>query len=93
MRILLDTNVVLDFLLKREPWFSQAANFWQAIERELVRGYVSATTVTDIFYIARRSGGLAVAHAAVRECLAAFDICPVDRHALEQAAALPEIRD
>ena len=89
MRILLDTNVVLDVLLKREPWVTDAATIWQASDEGRVTGYLVASTLTDIFYIARKLVGLAAARAAVEVCLAAFEICTVDRQALEQATLLP----
>jgi predicted nucleic acid-binding protein len=53
MRVLLDTNVVLDVLLKREPWVAEAQILWQANDDGSVAGYVVATTLTNIFYIAR----------------------------------------
>ena|SRR2546421_12809489 len=89
MQILLDTNVVLDVLLKREPWVTDAAAIWQASDEGRVTGYLVASTLTDIFYIARKLVGLAVARDAMDVCLAAFEICIVDRQALEQAAHSP----
>ena len=52
-------------------------------------GYVLASMLTDIFYVARRAVDVQAAHAAVQTCLAAFEIIPVDREALEQAEKLP----
>jgi predicted nucleic acid-binding protein len=54
MKILIDTNVVLDFLLQREPFFQDTERLFQAVGNGEVVGYVTATTLTDIFYIARR---------------------------------------
>ena len=89
MRALLDTNIVLDIILRREPWFSQSAAFREALRAGLITGYASAAAVTDIYYIARRLAGLAVAHTAVETCLAAFEICAVNRGILERAVARP----
>ncbi len=89
MRILLDTNIVLDVLLKREPWVTQASALWQANDEGEITGFLCASTLNDIFYVARPIKGLADARAAVRLCLRAFEICIVDRHTLEQADALP----
>ncbi len=52
-------------------------------------GCLTASTLTDIFYISRKIKGLDVARDAVRICLDAFAICIVDRQALEQAIDLP----
>jgi predicted nucleic acid-binding protein len=54
VRVLIDTNVVLDYLLEREPFLQDAEALFQAIASEQGVGYVTATTLTDIFYIARR---------------------------------------
>ena len=89
MRVLLDTNVVLDRVLEREPWFGDSTAFWQLIRQLEIRGIVPASAVTDVFYVVRRQTNLAVADHAVRECLNSFEIWTVDRTVLEQAAALP----
>jgi predicted nucleic acid-binding protein len=86
MRILIDTNVVLDFLLQRDPFFQDAERLFQAISQDRVVGYVTATTLTDIFYIARRhTKSIEKARLAVSETLTAMAVCPVDRGVLETA--------
>ena len=50
MRVLIDTNVLLDFLLQRELFFQDAERLFQAIDSGQIFGYVTATTLTDIFY-------------------------------------------
>lgn len=54
MKLLIDTNVVLDVLLKREPFFHAAADVLSLAQRNEVREYVSASAVTNIYYIAKR---------------------------------------
>ncbi len=88
-RTLIDTNVLLDLVLEREPWLADERDFWQALEDGHIVGCVSAAAVTDVFYIVRRAAGLAAAHAAVQHCLDIFEIIPVDRATLVQAVALP----
>ncbi len=88
MRILLDTNIVLDFLLEREPFLQDADRVFQAIENNQIVGYVSATTLTNIFYIARKqTRSVERAREIVSETLTATVICPVDRAILEAAFA------
>jgi predicted nucleic acid-binding protein len=53
MRILFDTNVLLDALLAREPFVKDAALLLEAIESGQIEGFMSATTVTDV--LSRRS--------------------------------------
>jgi predicted nucleic acid-binding protein len=86
VRVLVDTNVVLDFLLEREPFLQDADALFQAIASGQVVSYVSATTLTDIFYIARRqTHSVERARQAVSMTLAVMEICSVDRAVLEVA--------
>ena len=89
MRVLIDTNVVLDVLLKREPWAADAAGVWRLCLEGTVTGYISASSCTDIFYIARRHTDRERARIAVRLCLDTFAVCPIDQSTLEMAYMLP----
>lgn len=92
MRVLLDTNIILDVLLDREPFVTDAQALFEAIEDRRVEGYVTATTLTDIFYIVRKSKGIQIAKEAVSRLLATMKICPVNRRIL-QAAILSNLSD
>lgn len=89
MRLLLDTNVVLDVLLARELWVAEAQALWQANDEGRLQGYIPASTLTDLFYIVRRATDLPRARAAVVVCLDAFAICSIGRRTLEEALTLP----
>lgn len=54
MKVLFDTNVILDILLKRVPHYKDAAKIIVLAEKGYILGYMSASSVTDIFYIARK---------------------------------------
>ena len=88
MRVLVDTNIVLDGLLEREPFVRDAKALIEAIEVEQIEGYVTATTLTNIFYTVRRqTRSIELARQAVSETLALMEVCPVNRHILEAAFA------
>lgn len=88
VRVLVDTNVVLDQLLRRTPWFEEAQTFWAARDAEQIIAYLPASTLTDIFYIGRRQIGTDGARSAVARCLREFGILAVYRAILESANAL-----
>lgn len=88
MRILLDTNVVLDVLLRRDPWQAEASTLWRAVDDGQVTAYVTATTLTDIFFVARKLTDTVRARQSVQVCLDAFNVGTVDRAVLERAQAL-----
>lgn len=88
MRVLVDTNIVLDGLLEREPFVRDAKALIEAIEVEQIEGYVTATTLTNIFYIVRRqTRSIELARQAVSETLTLMEVCLVDRAILEAAFA------
>ena len=89
MNVLIDTNIILDFLLQREPFFLDADQLFQKIDAGDVVGYVTATTLTDIFYIARRqTGSINLAKQAITDILIALVVCPVDQIVLETALTM-----
>ena len=55
MRLMIDTNIILDVLLKREPFYTQSRTVLDLCEKRQISGFVSASSVTDIFYIIRRT--------------------------------------
>ncbi|ADI62885.1 conserved hypothetical protein ['Nostoc azollae' 0708] len=90
MKVLIDNNIIvmLDFLLHREPFRQDAEELFQAIDSGRIIGYVTATTLTDIFYIARRhTRSIEQARQAVLETLTVMMVCPVNRTILEWAFA------
>ena len=54
MRIMCDTNVLLDVLLDRAPFADASAEVLALCENRTVEGFVSASCVTDIFYLVRK---------------------------------------
>ena len=58
MKILLDTNVILDFFLSREPGGASARRIFELVYQEKISAYATANCITDIYYIvAKRLGG------------------------------------
>ena len=87
-RIFLDTNVILDFFLEREPFYFDALKLWAACEEGAVDGYVSALTITNVHYIAQRIKNPTTAMIAVRGILDVFNVVPLDKELLRRAADL-----
>jgi predicted nucleic acid-binding protein len=89
MKVLLDTNVILDVLLQRGPWLAEAAAVWQASREGRLECCLTASALTDVYYICRKLVGPEAARQVVRTCLDELTLLPVDRAALEHAFALP----
>ena len=54
MKLLIDTNIVLDVLLQREPFFRDAVKVMNLAQYDDVHEYVSASAITDIYCIAHK---------------------------------------
>ncbi len=54
MRLLIDTNVFLDVLTQREPFYAHSKAVLDLCESKKVQGFLSASSVTDIFYLIHR---------------------------------------
>lgn len=88
MRLLFDTNVVLDLMLDREPYAAASAEVLSRVEAGELTGCICATTVTTIHYLATRAIGAERALTEVRKLLSLFEIAPVSRTVLETALDL-----
>lgn len=55
MKVMIDTNIVLDVFLQREPFFHSSYEIMKQSALEKLEGFVSASAATDIFYLLRRS--------------------------------------
>ena len=54
MRTLLDTNVVVDVLQRREPWFSDGRKIFYSIANKQIIGCITAKEAADIYYFSRK---------------------------------------
>jgi predicted nucleic acid-binding protein len=78
MRILIDTNVILDVLLDREPHVQASAAVWTALEKGSSRGMLAAHAVTTIHYLIRKQAGNTKATRAMASILSVFKVAAVD---------------
>ena len=85
MKVLFDTNVILDVMLLREPFFKSSALLLAEIERKNIEGFVCSTTVTTIHYLVEKTKGRKVALSQIESLLKIFQVTPVDKSCLESA--------
>ncbi len=86
MKILLDTNVVLDVLLARKPFVFNAREIMALIEQKEVQGYLCATSMTTIHYLMQKSTDKTKADSLIITLLKLFDIAPVTKDTLHYAS-------
>lgn len=83
MKIFVDTNILLDVLTRREPFYEHSAIIWSLVEERIVEGYISAISVNNVFYISKKLKGLEYAQKLVDKLLKDFHIVAVDYEVLK----------
>ena len=54
MRMLIDTNVIMDVLVGREPFLQHSQYVVKLCTNRVIQGYIAAHTITNLFYILRK---------------------------------------
>jgi predicted nucleic acid-binding protein len=85
LKILFDTNIVLDVLMDRMPFSDAATVLFSKVEDGSVIGYLCGTTITTVYYLAAKTIGTARAQEEIKKILSLFEVAPVNRHVLESA--------
>lgn len=85
MNIFIDTNVLLDVLNNRMPYYADSSSVWTLIEKARFDGYISAINFNNIYYISRKVSK----PSAIRKTLSLlrdiFKIVPLDEQIVAQA--------
>ena len=55
MKLLIDTCVIIDALQKREPFYINAEKIFLEIAQNKYEGFITAKSITDIYYLTRRN--------------------------------------
>ena len=55
MKILIDTNILIDFFARREPFFEDAVKIFELCQKEIVEGSIAAHSIVDMAYILRKN--------------------------------------
>lgn len=85
MKTLFDTNVILDVLLDREPFSTEASLLLSKVENSEIIGFICATSVTTIYYLISKALERKAASQHIHSLLSLFVIAPVNRVVLENA--------
>ncbi|WP_457639982.1 PIN domain-containing protein [Persephonella sp.] len=88
MRVLFDTNVILDLLLDRKPFSEYSAVIISEVEKGKITGVLSAATITTIYYLVSKSLNKKEADKSIDMIFSLFEIAPVNRVVLETAKNL-----
>lgn len=85
MKVLFDTNIILDILLDRQPFSEPASILLSKVERSEMDGFLCATTITTIHYLLSRHLNKEQAVSGINSIMALFAIASVNRLVIEDA--------
>ena len=89
MKALIDTNVILDFFLSREPHTANANRLFEMIYKDEIAGFATANSITDVYYVTTKKLGENAAREAIRELIKILGIIAVDGNDCTNALSLP----
>ncbi len=93
MRVLIDTNIILDWLMTREPFQEKAKNIMETCFFGDMDGYVTAHTLSDIFYILRKDFDVDKRKKLLLLLCEHLQIIPEDKNAIRQVLECEKWRD
>ena len=93
--ILLDTNVVLDFAMKRGEHYAPALEVMKEIASGRLHARVSASQVTDMYYFLEKKFSHEEAVRAIADLIGSIHILRVDEYIIKSALAsgMPDFED
>ena len=89
MKILIDTNIVLDVMIKREPFYKLSMEILSLTKKDDIEEYVSASAITDIYYLAfRQLRNKEMVKKLMKELLTVVSVASVSEQEIENALYL-----
>ena len=86
--VMIDLNVILDVLQKRDPFYEASASLLSAVETGRIQGYMAAHSITTLFYLIQKGKSPAEARATITNLLQFLKIAPIDQTTIEQSLNL-----
>ena len=93
MRVLIDTNILLDFLTKRDPFFASAQAIIHLCDRGDIEGYIAAHSVLNAFFILRHQYTVEQRRGILKDICLLLKVVSVDGHNLLDALGNEGFRD
>lgn len=84
-KILVDTNIILDLLAKRESFYSEAQQLFTLADKKQVLLYVSSLTLANTYYVLSQSLKIENARKILRKFKVLVDVLPMDDKIIDLA--------
>ncbi|TGM61800.1 type II toxin-antitoxin system VapC family toxin [Leptospira vanthielii] len=81
--VYLDSDVIIDYLYAREPFFQESVELISLIENKKIKGYISSLIIWNIFYILAKYTNEKSARALIKEFKTIIEIIPIDEKKID----------
>ena len=81
----IDTDVIIDFIVDRQPFSREAARVFSLIEQKKVRGYTSALCYSNLYYVLSKYASHRKVIARLNELTEFVGILKVDEEIIKSA--------
>ena len=86
-KIFVDSDVILDLLAKREPFYPYAAQLFSLVDKGKIKAHVSAIIITNLHYVLRKMTNKEQAIKSLQKLKLLLKILPVDEKIIDLALA------
>jgi|SRR5271166_2450266 len=84
-KVLLDTDVILDFFFDRKPFSEYAAKILSLCELNKIQGYLTPVIYSNIYYILRQTAKHEKVIEKLKQLLTITDVLMMDKEVVVQA--------
>ncbi len=89
IRVLFDSDVVMEVLLQRQPFFAASALALDTVAQGKVEGYLAGHAITNLFYLLRRHLGSDRNRETLNTLMSKMRVAAVTDAAIREALASP----
>lgn len=84
-RVLIDSDVVIDFVLERQPFEIEAKEIFRHIARQKFDAYITSITPINVFYIGRKIKGQQDTLKAIKRLFDILEVITADKNLLQKS--------
>ncbi len=84
-RVLIDADVILDFLFDRRPFADDAAKILTCCESKKISGYVTSVIVSNVYYLLRQTASHAKVVEKLKQLMHIMEVLTTDKNTIQMA--------
>lgn len=78
-KVLLDTDVILDFFFGREPFATYSAEILTLCQENKLNGFTTPVIISNVYYLLRKTAKHEIVVEKIKQLLGIIDILKMDR--------------